>query len=266
MTYSNYLNKIMQFFVPTFPGKSYNSAVMKGYVFNSLLVAGGSALGLVAGKKVGETTKETVFSVLGLVTLYVGIKMSLHGNEVLPMVFALVLGTFAGSLLRIEERLQNALSRPNEWSPLRQEPGDCKSRDSYLSGKYNIEGFLVASTLFCVGSMTIIGSLKDGLSNDSTLIRTKSVMDGFASFVIASRYGPSVAFSAVTVLVIQGALTVFSDALSFLATARMMNNIDGVGGIIVLAIDLNLLKLKTIKTIDMLPGLALIVLYGLLTG
>jgi uncharacterized membrane protein YqgA involved in biofilm formation len=251
MTYSNYLNNIMQFFVPTFPGKSYNNPVMKGYVFNSLLVAGGSALGLVAGKKVGETTKETVFSVLGLVTLYVGIRMSLHGSEVLPMVFALVLGTFAGSLMRIEERIHGALNGLNT---------------SYLSGEYNIEGFLVASTLFCVGSMTIIGSLKDGLSNDGTLIRTKSVMDGFASFIIASRYGPSVAFSAVTVLVIQGALTVFSDALSFLATERMMNNIDGVGGIIVLAIGLNLLKLKTIKTIDMLPGLALIVLYGLLTG
>jgi len=221
---------------------------MKGYVFNSLLVAGGSALGLVAGNKVGETTKETVFSVLGLVTLYVGIKMSLNGRDVIPMVFALVLGTFAGSFLMIEERLQNALNGLNE---------------SYLAGRYNIEGFLVASTLFCVGSMTIIGSLKDGLSNDGALIKTKSVMDGFASFILASRYGPSVAFSAVTVLLIQGALTVFSGSLSFLATERMMNNIDGVGGIIVMAIGLNLLKLKTIKTIDMLPGLALIVLYGL---
>lgn len=223
---------------------------MKGYVFNSLLVAGGSALGVAAGKKVGEATKETVFSVLGLVTVYVGVRMSLNGSEIIPMVFALVLGSFAGSFLRIEERVHNALNGLNE---------------SYLAGRYNIEGFLVASTLFCVGSMTIIGSLKDGLSNDSTLIRTKSVMDGFASFIIASRYGPSVALSAVTVLVIQGALTAFLGALPFLATERMMNDIDGVGGIIVLAIGLNLLKLKTIRTLDMLPGLALIVLYGLWT-
>lgn len=221
---------------------------MKGYVFNSLLVAGGSALGLIAGEKVGERTKETVFSALGLVTVYVGIKMSLNGNEVIPIVFALVLGTLAGSILRIEERLHRVLNGLN---------------DSYFSGKYDIDGFLVASTLFCVGSMTIIGSLKDGLSYDGTIIRTKSVMDGFAAFVIASRYGASVIFSAVTVLVIQGVLTAFSGTLSFLATERMMNNIDGVGGIIMLAIGLNLLTLKNIKTIDMLPGLALIVLYGL---
>jgi uncharacterized membrane protein YqgA involved in biofilm formation len=221
---------------------------MKGYLFNSILVGAGSLLGLIAGKKIHDDVKETVFIVLGLVTAFVGIKMSLHGNDIIPIVFALVLGTLGGSVVKLEDRLHGQLNRLNESS---------------FSGAYNIEGFLVASTLFCVGSMTIIGSLKDGLYQDGVLIKTKSVMDGFASFILASRYGPSVAFSAVTVLVIQGMLTIFSGALTFLAADRMMNDIDGVGGIIVLAIGLNLLKLKTIKTIDMLPGLALIVLYGL---
>jgi len=224
---------------------------MKGYLFNSLLVAIGSALGLLAGKNISERIKESVFSVLGLVTMYVGMRMSMNGSDIIPIVFALALGTFIGGIARIEDRVHNALNGLNR---------------SYLAGRFDIEGFLIASTLFCVGSMTIIGSLKDGLYNDATLIRTKSVMDGFASFIIASRYGPSVFFSAITVLVVQGALTVFSGALTFLTTQRMMNNIDGVGGIIVLAIGLNLLKLKTIKTIDMLPGLALIVLYGLWAG
>jgi uncharacterized protein len=224
---------------------------MKGYLFNSLLVITGSVLGLLAGKKIHDDVKETVFIVLGMVTAFVGIKMSLQGSDIIPMVFALVLGTFAGSVLKLEDRLHSNLNRLNA---------------SYLSGKYDIEGFLVASTLFCVGSMTIIGSLKDGLYNDGTLIKTKSVMDSFASFILASRYGPSVALSAITVLVVQGILTIFSGALTFLATERMMHNIDGVGGIIVLAIGFNLLKLKTIKTIDMLPGLVLIVLYGLWVG
>lgn len=224
---------------------------MKGYLFNGLLVAVGSVLGLLAGKKIHDDVKENVFFVLGLVTAFVGIRMSLHGSDIIPMVFALVLGTFAGSIVKLEDRLHGTLNRLN---------------DSYLSGKYDIEGFLVASTLFCVGSMTIIGSLKDGLYNDGMLIKTKSVMDGFASFILASRYGPSVGFSAITVLVVQGVLTIFSGGLTFLSTERMMNNIDGVGGIIVLAIGFNLLKIKTIKTIDMLPGLALIVLYGLWVG
>lgn len=223
---------------------------MKGYLFNSMLVAGGSLLGLAARQKIPETVKETVFGILGLVTLYVGFRMALNGSDVVPIVLSLALGAFAGSTLKLEERIHAALRGLNE---------------AHLSGKYDIEGFLAASTLFCVGSMTIIGSLKDGLYHDGTLIRTKSIMDGFASLILASRYGPSVAFSAITVLAIQGILTVFSGKLTFLAEQRMMNNIDGVGGIIVLAIGLNLLKLTSLKTIDMLPGLVIIVLYGLLT-
>jgi uncharacterized membrane protein YqgA involved in biofilm formation len=221
---------------------------MKGYVFNSLLVAGGSAIGLLAGKRIHENTKDAVFNVLGLATAFVGLKMSLNGTDIIPIVFCLVLGSFAGTFLRLEDRVNDWLNGLNS---------------SYFSGKYNTDGFLVASTLFCVGSMTIIGSLKDGLYNDGTLIKTKSVMDGFAALLLASRYGRSVSFSAITVFLIQGGLTLFSGSLTFLTSRRMMNNIDGVGGIIVLAIGLNLLKVKNIKTIDMLPSLVLIVLYGL---
>jgi uncharacterized membrane protein YqgA involved in biofilm formation len=175
--------------------------------------------------------------------------MGLNGQDIIPIVFCLVLGTLTGSALRLEERVHDALNRLNE---------------SYLSGKYDAEGFITASTLFCVGSMTIIGSLKDGLSGDGTLIKTKSVMDGFAAILLASRYGPSVVFSAVTILAVQGGLTVLAKGLTFLTAPRMMNNIDGVGGIIVIAIGLNLLKLKSAKTLDMLPALVLIILYGVL--
>ena len=221
---------------------------MKGYLFNSILVAGGSALGLLAGSRVPEAIKGLVFNVLGLVTLFVGVKMSLNGTDIIPIVFCLVLGMLLGSAFRLEDRIEHALQDLN---------------DSWFSGKYDVQGFLVASTLFCVGSMTIIGSLKDGLYQDGTLIRTKSVMDGFASFLLASRYGISVLFSAVTVLLVQGGLTLFSGNLTMLAAPRMMNNIDGVGGLIVMAIGLNLLGVKTIKSVDMLPALVLIVLYGL---
>lgn len=222
---------------------------MKGYMFNSILVAGGSVVGLLAGGRLHENVKDAVFTVLGLVTLFVGLRMGLNGQDVIPIVFCLVLGTLAGSALGLEDRVNEALN---------------KLSDSCLPGKYDAKGFITASTLFCVGSMTIIGSLKDGLSDDGTLIKTKSVMDGFASALLASRYGPSVLFSALTVLVVQGGLTIFSGSLTFLTAQRMMNNIDGVGGIIVLAIGLNLLKLKSAKTLDMLPALVLIVVYGMM--
>jgi hypothetical protein len=220
---------------------------VKGYIFNSLLVAGGSIAGLAAGAKINESSRDGVFTVLGLVTAFIGIKMSMSGNDIIPIMFCLVIGTFAGSILRLEDCVHNSLSQLNK---------------AVFSEDSTIDGFIAASTLFCIGSMTIIGSLKDGLYNDGTLIKTKSVMDGFAAFVLASRYGRSVVFSALTVLVVQGMFTIFSGQLTFLTPVPMMNNIDGVGGIIVLAIGLNLLKLKSIKTIDMLPALLLIVAYG----
>ena len=224
---------------------------MRGYLFNSLLVIIGSVLGIAAGRKIHEHSKDAVFAVLGLVTCLIGLKMSLNAGDIIPVVFSLVLGTLTGSALRIEDRVHAVLNRVNS---------------TFLAGEYDTEGFMIASTLFCVGSMTIIGSLKDGLSGDAMLIRTKSVMDGFAAFVLTARYGISVLFSAVTIAVIQGSLTVFAGSLTFLTAPRMMNNMDGVGGIIVLAIGLNLLKLKQTKTIDMLPALVLIVVYGVWVG
>lgn len=220
---------------------------MKGYLFNTLLVASGSMLGLAAGKKLRDDIKDAVFNVLGLITVFVGVRMTMSGADVIPVVFCLVLGTLVGSAFRLEDRVNRAIKGLNDF---------CFPTNGQT------EGFVIASTLFCVGSMTIIGSLKDGLYNDGTLIRTKSIMDGFASFLLASRYGRSVAYSAVTVFVVQGALTLFSGSLTFLTAERMMQNIDGVGGVIVLAIGLNLLAVKKIKTIDMLPALILIVLYG----
>jgi uncharacterized membrane protein YqgA involved in biofilm formation len=121
--------------------------------------------GLFAGHKVRDSVKDAVIFVLGVVTLFVGLRMSLNGSDIIPIVFCLALGTVAGSALCLEERTRDALKRLNSV---------------YLAGKNDAQGFVVASTLFCVGSMTIIRSLKDGVSDDGTLIRTNSVMNVFA--------------------------------------------------------------------------------------
>lgn len=223
-------------------------SVMKGFLFNTLLVAGGSFVGYFVGNRINEDIKDAVFNVLGLITLFVGIKMGLACHNIIPVVICVTLGTLLGSFTDLEGRVSDALAR---------------LKDSYFSDKGNIEGFITASTLFCVGSMTIIGSIKDGLYNDGTLIKTKAVMDGFAAILLTAKYGVSVAFSAVTVFVIQGLLTFFAKYLTFMTSSRMMSNIDGVGGVIIIAIGLNLLNLKHIKTLDMLPSLLFIILYGL---
>ncbi len=224
---------------------------MKGYILNTILVIAGTITGLFIGKRIDERIKTAVFNALGLITLFVGFKMALSCKDIVPVVFSVVLGTFVGTMAKIEEGVTKLLVGLNE---------------RFSQGKASIEGFIAASILFCVGSMTIIGSIKDGLYGDSTLIKTKSVMDGFASVILASRYGMSVMYAAVTVFVIQGALTVFSGTLYFLASQKMMGFIDGVGGIMVLGIGLNLLNLKSLKTMNMLPSLIIVILYGLWSG
>lgn len=220
---------------------------MKGFIINTFFVLGGSILGIIAGKKIKEDIKQIIFDTLGLITLFIGFKMALASPNIIYVVISLVTGTIIGSYLKIEEKIHEGLNSLQE---------------KYFSQVKHIEGFIIASTLFCVGSMTIIGSIKDGLYNDTLLIKTKSVMDGFASILLASQYGYSVIFSALTVFVIQGIITLFSKYLTFLISSLMMGYIDGVGGFIILSIGLNLLKLKDIKTLNMIPSLIIVIIFA----
>lgn len=220
---------------------------MKGFIINTFFVLGGSILGIIAGKKIKEDIKQIIFDTLGLITLFIGFKMALASPNIIYVVISLVTGTIIGSYLKIEEKIHEGLNRLQE---------------KYFSQVKHIEGFIIASTLFCVGSMTIIGSIKDGLYNDTLLIKTKSVMDGFASILLASQYGYSVIFSALTVFVIQGIITLFSKYLTFLISSLMMGYIDGVGGFIILSIGLNLLKLKDIKTLNIIPSLIIVIIFA----
>lgn len=221
---------------------------MKGYIINTGFVILGTLGGLFIGKRISDELKGAIFNTLGLFTLFIGIKMALSCHDIIPTVFCLAIGTFIGTVIKMEEHVNLIFENLTE---------------KYQSTVTNLEGFITATTLFCVGSMTIIGSIKDGLYNDATLIKTKSVMDGFASLILSAKYGTSVLFSALSVFIIQGLLTHFSTYLTFLSSTKMMGLIDGVGGIIVLGIGINLLGLKQIKTLNMLPALLLIVLYGL---
>ncbi|MCX7991334.1 MAG: DUF554 domain-containing protein [Proteobacteria bacterium] len=219
---------------------------MKGYLVNTVTVMLGSFAGIYFGKKIKDEVTEKVFNVLGFITIFLGIKMTLTGKDIIIIVLSLVIGTLAGSLIDLEVKVSSSLEK--------------LKRSFKKEGK--IEGFLIASVLFCVGSMTIIGSIKDGLYNDATLIKIKSVMDGFASFVLSSRYGIPVAFSSLTVLVVQGTITISSGYLAGLSQS-FISNLDGVGGIIVLSLGFNLLKIKNIKTLDMLPSLVFLPIFSL---
>ncbi|MGC9125004.1 MAG: DUF554 domain-containing protein, partial [Caldisericaceae bacterium] len=118
-----------------------------------------------------------------------------------------------------------------------------------------VEGFITATLVFCVGAMTVVGSIQEGLTGDATLLYTKSIMDGITSLTLASGLGIGVMLSAVSVLVIQGSLTLLGSHLQFLTRDIYINNLTGLGGVLIIAIGFELLSIKKMKVLNLLPSL-----------
>lgn len=222
--------------------------------FNVAAVILGTFLGKFFGSRLTEATKTLVMTIAGLFTLVIGLKMALDGTKVLRILLALLIGGLLGHHLRLEDKI----TRLGEWLKRR-------FTHSQEDGGRFAEGFLTASVLFCVGAMAIIGSFKAGVSGDNEIILVKSVMDGFLAIVLTGSLGIGVGFSALSVLVYQGGLTLLAGlAKPFVdANPLFLTEIPGLGGLLVMTIGINLLGIKKIRTADLMPGLLLIVLFVL---
>lgn len=216
-----------------------------GTIFNVIAVLIGGSLGLTFGKLIPERLQSTIFGCLGLFTMYVGLNMSLSMKHSIAVLLSLVLGSITGGLLGIEDKL-NTL-------------GDTLKAKLHTSDSGFTEGFVSASLLFCVGSMAIIGAFNDGLRHDPELLITKGVMDGIAGMLFAGSLGIGVLFSVVPMFVYQGGLTLLAVWIEPFITQEMYANISGLGGLMILGIGLNLLKVTKLKLGDMLPGLVYVV-------
>ncbi|MBQ3456138.1 MAG: DUF554 domain-containing protein [Synergistaceae bacterium] len=223
----------------------FKSIPAGGTVFNCIAVILGSSIGLLAGKFIPEKTNDTIFSCLGLFTIYVGINMMLKMEHSIAVLLSLVIGAVTGELLGIEEKL-NSL-------------GDfLKSKMKTSNAKFT-EGFVSATLLFCVGSMAILGAIEDGLRHNPEILMTKGIMDCIAGSMFAGAYGVGVMFSGVPLFVYQGASTLGASwAVSFI-TESMYANISGIGGLMIMGIGLNMMKITRLKLGDMLPGLVYVV-------
>lgn len=217
---------------------------MTGTLANTATVIAGSLVGLAVGDRLPQTIKSSVLNALGLITLWIGITMVVLGTRPLAIVASLIVGGVIGEILDIEGRLE----RFAEWLK--------KRTASSASGFVN--GFVTASLLFCVGPMTVVGSIQDGTVGDPTLLLTKSVMDGFAAMALSATTGIGVLFSAITVIVIQGGLTLLGGQLAALTTPAALNQLSAVGGLIILGLGIRLLELKNIPVANYLPALVII--------
>jgi uncharacterized protein len=215
---------------------------MTGTLINTATVIVGSTLGTFLRSRFPARVRQMVIWGVGLVSLVIGLQMSLTTKNILVVLGSLLTGGIIGELVRLHEGL-------NRLGDILQAQLTTE-KDSAFS-----KGFVTASLLFCVGPMTILGSIQDGLSGDYTLLATKSILDGFASLALAASMGWGVLFAALTVLVYQGGLTLGAGLMKTLLTEPMVAEMTATGGTLILAIGLNLLDLTTIRVANFLPAL-----------
>lgn len=219
---------------------------MRGTLVNVVAVLVGSGIGLAVGNRLPDRLQRIITTGLGLSTLLIGVQMALKVQNMLVVIASMVIGGIVGELMGIEA----ALERAGEW---------LKVRARSESGTF-VTGYVTASLVFCVGPMTIVGSIQEGLSGNPEIIYTKSMLDGAASVAFASSLGIGVSFAAVTVLVLQGALTLLGTQLAFLLRPDILNELTATGGLLILAIGLMLLDVKRLPVANVLPALVVAVL------
>jgi len=237
-----------------------------GTVLNVVTVLVGSGIGMLLGHRFPQRTRDVVTDALGLVTLLIAalsvaaivdpaLTATVGDAAMLIVLGSLLIGGITGSLLRIEsgleglgERLQRLTSRrrggaDETWTP------DSPDRHRF------VDGFVTASLVFCVGPLTILGALSDGMGQGIDELALKSTLDGFAAIAFAATLGGGVALSAVTVAIVQGALTLLGVAVGEVATAAQIAALTATGGLLLVGVALRLLRLKPLPVGDLLPAL-----------
>jgi len=220
---------------------------MTGTLLNIATVLIGGTLGLLFGARLSERLRKTVVAGLGLFTLAYGVYNFLKTQNPLIVLGSLLIGGVLGEWWRIEDGLQR-LGEILEARFAARDPS---------SGRF-VRGFLTASLVFCVGPMTILGSIQNGLTGDYSLLAIKAVLDGFAALAFASSLGAGVLFSVLVILVYQGGLSLLATQLNSVLTAPMMAEMTAAGGILLMGIAISsLLEIKPIRMGNFLPALVL---------
>ena len=213
---------------------------MLGTIVNAVAICAGTLLGVFLRSGIPNKYKETSVTALGLAIVLIGLKGAWETNNSLILIAALVLGGIIGEALRIEDRLQRFGQKAEQ----------------YLGKSGNVgEAFVTATLVYCVGAMAIMGALQSGLTGNHETLFAKSLLDGISSIFFASTLGIGVALSALSVFLYQGAITLGAKWLSVLISGPMISEMNAVGGILVVAIGLNILEVKKTRVGNLLPAI-----------
>lgn len=214
-----------------------------GTLINTATVLIGGMVGIAMGDKIPDRVRVIVVQVIGIVTIGLGLSDLLKTHNMVFPLLGMVFGAVIGELLRIEDRLEGIGEVIRKRFAKRQDPGRF------------ISGFVTATLLFCIGPLTILGAIQDASGETPQLYIIKGTLDGFMSVIFGAIHGVGVLFSAVSVFVVQGTLTLFGTQLDSLLNDRMRIELFATGGLAVMAIGLNLLDIKKIRLGSLLPGL-----------
>ena len=232
---------------------------------NCATVIVGSLLGCLFARKITKSFSDVVSTGAGIISLMLGIQMTLKYDSIICLALCLILGGLLGTLIDIDgailkfgKKLEGLVSRKKQDPAATNATADTRSQKNFAFA------FLNASVLFCVGSMAILGSFQAGIDHDYTLIFTKSILDGFMAIVFAASMGIGTLFSFLAILVYQGALTLLSSFIAPYISDLMLTELTACGGAMIIMIGFNLLSIKNIKTANFLPGLIFVVGYVLL--
>jgi uncharacterized membrane protein YqgA involved in biofilm formation len=214
-----------------------------GTLINTATVLIGGTVGIAMGDRIPDRVRLIVVQVIGMVTIGLGLSDLLKTHNMVFPLLGMVFGAVIGEVLRIEDRLEGIGEVIRKRFAKRQDPGPF------------ISGFVTATLLFCIGPLTILGAIQDASGETPQLYIIKGTLDGFMSVIFGAIHGVGVLFSAVSVFVVQGTLTLFGTQLDSLLNDRMRIELFATGGLAVMAIGLNLLDIKKIRLGSLLPGL-----------
>jgi uncharacterized membrane protein YqgA involved in biofilm formation len=220
---------------------------MLGTIVNAIAIIIGGSIGTVFGNSINERYNDIITQAISLSVVLVGLLGAIKTENILLLIISMAIGSLIGEFIDIEKRLNQL--------------GD-KLQKRFSKGDHNIaEGFVMATLIFCVGSMAILGSIESGLKNDHTTLFAKSILDCVFSVVFASSLGIGVAFSAISVFLYQGAITLLASQASEILTEAAVTELSAVGGLLIMVIGLNTLKITKIRVGNMLPAVFIPVIY-----
>lgn len=223
--------------------------VLFGTLVNVVLIIIGSVLGLIL-TNIKDSLKNAVIKGIGLVIVLLGIQMGLESKQILFVIISIVIGIILGEIGNLDEKFNNV----GQWF----------ERKMHNKGDNLSQGFITASLLFVIGAMAVVGAMDSGIRNDHQILITKGIIDGITAIFLTATLGIGVIFSAIPVFFYQGIIALFASQIDRIIPESMMGvfvtELTATGGIMILAIGLNMLGITNIKVANMLPGLLVVMI------